>query len=76
MLVGKRYATRMRTLLISLCLFGCSAVTPVVNSPCPGLWCFSVEQIPGPEFCYATQAAMQAGEAQYASNGFTVKELQ
>jgi len=39
------------------------------NSPCPGLWCISVTELPGPKLCYDTEAQMLAGKAQYEAKG-------
>ncbi len=71
----KRILVKARALAllfwISHCA-ACSAFTPAVQSPCPGLWCFSVAEIPGPEFCYASPREMEAAKSAYDTAGYKV----
>jgi hypothetical protein len=69
-----KYLKALATLFLLTHCTACG-LTPVVQSPCPGLWCFEVAEIKGPKFCYDTAAEMQAAKAVYENHGLTATEI-
>jgi len=57
------------TMILTLTLLLTACVHGQANSPCPGLWCISVTELPGPKLCYDTEAQMLASKAQYEAKG-------